>query len=271
MQPVLQCLTGGGLGVQRVKSVRPIANESSAMISVVAPRATRCRPALRLFSSSHRSLASSKSKKREELNFNPDVYFDNAPNPEHVSYKRLTSNDLEVFKHPPTRVKMLVRDYIEDSLYNPHYGYFSKRATIVTSPKHIDFATLRDSAEFQEEVAKRYVSYGKDGPGPGKQLWHTPTEIFKVLRGSDDLWCPFLYLVCSHGMGRVLRGASYVNTPSSTSLTKTSSFTRSELGTERLPRTSSTTFETLTQKSTNGRGTISWKSAATWPSCRSGN
>ena len=192
------------------------------MISAVAPRATRCRPALRPFSSSRPSFASSKSKKREELNFNPDVYFDDAPNPEHVSYKRFTSNNLEAFKHPPRRVKMLVRDYIEDSLYNPHYGYFSKRATIVTSPKHIDFATLRDSAEFQEEVAKRYVSYGKDEPGPGKQLWHTPTEIFKVLHDLDDPRHLFLCPVCSRGTGRALRGASYVNTSSSTSLTKTS-------------------------------------------------
>lgn len=163
----------------------------------VAPRAARCRWApsrfepLRLLSSSHPSFASSKSKKRDELNFNPEVYFDDVPDPEHVSYKRVTSNTLEASKHPPRRVKMLVRDYIEDSLYNPHYGYFSKRATIVTSPKHIDFGTLRDSVEFQEEVAKRYVSYGKDEPGPGKQLWHTPAEIFKVRRGLDNLWHPF--------------------------------------------------------------------------------
>ena len=165
---------------------------------LVTPRAARCWWALSRFeplrhlSSSRPSFASSKSKKREELNFNPEVYFDDAPNPEHVSYKRVTSNDLEAFKHPPRRVKMLVRDYIEDSLYNPHYGYFSKRATIVTSPKHIDFGILRDSVEFQEEVAKRYVPYGKDESGPGNQLWHTPTEIFKVRHGLDELGHAFL-------------------------------------------------------------------------------
>jgi hypothetical protein len=163
----------------------------SSMI-LAAPRAVLYRRALpclepfRLFSSSHYSLSSG-SKKREEFNFNPEIYFDNVPNPDHVNYKRVTSNDLETFKHPPRRVKMLVRDYIEDSLYNPHYGYFSKRATIVTSPKHLDFTTLRNSAEFQEEVAKRYISYGKDEPGPGRQLWHTPTEIFKVRHGLGDL------------------------------------------------------------------------------------
>ena len=164
------------------------------MMILVAQRAARCRWALsrfeplRLLSSSLPSFSSPKSKKREELNFNPEVYFDDVPNPEHLSFKRVTSNDLEAFKHPPRRVRMLVRDYIEDSLYNPHYGYFSKRATIVTSPKHIDFGILRDLVEFQEEVAKRYVSYGKDEPGPGKQLWHTPTEIFKVRHGLGDPW-----------------------------------------------------------------------------------
>jgi hypothetical protein len=184
---------GASPGLERAwgQPTNPITNKPFPMI-LVAPRAARRQWALsrfetlRLLSSSRHSLTSSKSNKREELNFNPEVYFDDVPNPEHVSYKRVTSNDLEAFKHPPRRVKMLVRDYIEDSLYNPHYGYFSKRATIVTSPKHIDFGTLRDSVEFQEEVAKRYVSYGKDELGPGKQLWHTPTEIFKVRRGLDD-------------------------------------------------------------------------------------
>ena len=205
------------------------------MILVHAPRVALRQRALsrleppRLFSLSHPSL-----KKREELNFNPEVYFDDTPNPEHTNYKRVTSNDLEAFKRPPRRVKMLVRDYIEDSLYNPHYGYFSKRATIVTSPKHIDFASLRDSVDFQEEVARRYVSYGKDESGPGKQLWHTPTEIFKVPR-----FVPYVlrtsYPVFSHGTDRVLHDASRLNISSSTFLTKISSSTRLEPGTERLP------------------------------------
>jgi hypothetical protein len=121
---------------------------------------------------------------KAEINYNPEIYFNDAPNAEHVNYKRVTANDLESHRTPPKRVKMLVRDYIEDSLYNPHYGYFSKQATIVTSPKNIDFGALRDSTEFQEEVARRYTSYGRDEAGPGKQLWHTPTEIFKVCASS---------------------------------------------------------------------------------------
>jgi hypothetical protein len=107
----------------------PIAGKPSSMI-LAAQRAALRRRALshfkplRPFSCSHPSSAGSGSNKREELNFNPEIYFDDAPNPKHVNYKRVTSNGLEASKHPPRRVKMLVRDYIEDSLYNPHYGYF---------------------------------------------------------------------------------------------------------------------------------------------------
>jgi len=77
---------------------------------------------------------------------------------------------------------MLVRDFIEDSLYNPNYGYFPQQATILSSDEDsFNFTMLRDSNEFQEEVAKRYDRYESgDKEGPGRQLWHTPTELFKV-------------------------------------------------------------------------------------------
>ncbi|KAJ3522569.1 hypothetical protein NMY22_g11839 [Coprinellus aureogranulatus] len=93
----------------------------------------------------------------------------------------VTANELENEKTPPVGVKMLVRDFIEDSLYNPHYGYFPKQATIFnTDAQPIDFSKLRDAVEFQELVAARYEGYGSDSyEGPGRQLWHTPTELFK--------------------------------------------------------------------------------------------
>jgi hypothetical protein len=96
--------------------------------------------------------------------------------------RTVTANELESEKTPPTGVKMLVRDFIEDSLYNPHYGYFPKQATIFnTDAQPIEFSNLRDSIEFQELVASKYEGYGSDSyEGPGRQLWHTPTELFKV-------------------------------------------------------------------------------------------
>ena len=81
---------------------------------------------------------------------------------------------------------MLVRDYIEDSLYNPNYGYFPKQAKIFTGIEDtvLDFSKIRDSNEFQEIVAKKYESYGSNENGPGIQAWHTPTELFRVCPSS---------------------------------------------------------------------------------------
>ncbi|KAJ7879224.1 S-adenosyl-L-methionine-dependent methyltransferase [Mycena olivaceomarginata] len=83
------------------------------------------------------------------------------------------------------KVKMLVRDWIEDSLYNPHYGYFPKQAVIFdTQHTTFDFEKLRDSVEFQEEIGTQYAQYGADKhQGPGRQIWHTPTELFKPWYG----------------------------------------------------------------------------------------
>lgn len=94
----------------------------------------------------------------------------------------VTANELESHTEPPTGVKMLVRDFIEDSLYNPHYGYFPKQATIFNADSDpVEFSAMRDSVEFQEVVAKKYEGYGLDKDyGPGRQIWHTPTELFKV-------------------------------------------------------------------------------------------
>ncbi|KAI0924231.1 hypothetical protein AcW2_005167 [Taiwanofungus camphoratus] len=127
-------------------------------------------------------------KPSEKLNYNP-VSFSDTPDPEHVNYRRVTANDLEHCREPPRRVKMLVRDFIEDSLYNPHYGYFPKQVDIFTAAEPIEFASLRDTVEFQEQVARRYAEYGPDGEGPGRQIWHTPTELFKPYYGHAVAQC----------------------------------------------------------------------------------
>lgn len=132
------------------------------------------------FSTSSTSRKSTR-KLFDRFNYNTDVSFEDSPG-HHVNYELITANDLESYTSPPKRVKMLVRDFIEDSLYNPNYGYFPHQATIFTSPKsRLDFPSFRDSVEFQNEVARCYTAYGgEDQDGPGKQLWHTPTELFKV-------------------------------------------------------------------------------------------
>ncbi|KAJ7717114.1 DUF185-domain-containing protein [Mycena maculata] len=102
-----------------------------------------------------------------------------------ASYRLVDANELEKCTKPPREVKMLMRDWIEDSLYNPNYGYFPKQAVIFdTQNTTFDFESLRNSIEFQEEVSSRYAAYGADKHyGPGRQIWHTPTELFKPWYG----------------------------------------------------------------------------------------
>lgn len=134
-------------------------------------------------------------------------------------------NDLQLLRHvdanmlekeptPPHGVRMLVRDFIEDSLYNPNYGYFPKQATIFNAQDTtFDFSRFRDSPEFQEEVAAKYAAYGADKyDGPGRQLWHTPTELFKVCSFASRSLTLLLISVNSLGMGVQLVDALSQNT-----------------------------------------------------------
>lgn len=78
---------------------------------------------------------------------------------------------------------MLTRDFIDDSLYNPHYGYFSKHATIFNSEAPYDFNSIRHGAEFNQMVDRSYVEFedalDEVALDETRQLWHTPTELFR--------------------------------------------------------------------------------------------
>lgn len=146
------------------------------------PSATR-----RLFSSCPPNLIKIPNKKpapdepKDKWNYNANP-FDGKVSEDHRKLRLVDANELEKETKPPHGVKMLARDFIEDSLYNPNYGYFPKQATIFNGQDTtFNFTKFRDSAEFQEEVAAKYAEYGSDRfDGPGRQLWHTPTELFKV-------------------------------------------------------------------------------------------
>ena len=117
----------------------------------------------------------------DKWNYNSSP-FDGKVSDDHRNLRLVDAKILGNETKPPLGVKMLVRDFIEDSLYNPNYGYFPKQATIFNAEDTtFDFSSFRDSAEFQEEVGAKYAAYGADKhDGPGRQLWHTPTELFKV-------------------------------------------------------------------------------------------
>ncbi|RKF73675.1 Protein arginine methyltransferase NDUFAF7-like protein, mitochondrial [Golovinomyces cichoracearum] len=102
-------------------------------------------------------------------------------------YPMITADQLRGRKTRPRRVKMLMRDFIEDSLYNPSYGYFSKHAVIFTPEKPFNFNSLKDEPEFHRLLGQQYTNFEdrldlKD-PNESRQLWHTPTELFKPYYG----------------------------------------------------------------------------------------
>lgn len=115
--------------------------------------------------------------KRDDPNRKPPVPVE--------TYRRLTSKDAAGEKTPPKCARMLVRDFIDDSLYNPSYGYFSKKAYIFSPAENINFNEIRDSYAFMNHLSELYKEVEgeyNDVNDIARQVWHTPTELFKVRR-----------------------------------------------------------------------------------------
>ncbi|GAB1310996.1 Protein arginine methyltransferase NDUFAF7 [Madurella fahalii] len=106
---------------------------------------------------------------------------------EFKKYPTVTAMDLRGRRERPRRVKMLMRDFIEDSLYNPHYGYFSKQVVIFTPGEPFEFPNLYDELDFHELLSRRYVEFEDSldavSPTDTRQLWYTPTDLFRPYYG----------------------------------------------------------------------------------------
>ncbi|KAG8854435.1 hypothetical protein FRB96_007497 [Tulasnella sp. 330] len=142
---------------------------------------------------SHSKLTpSANPKSKDRINYNKSSILSSDDDSKHLSYTRATASDLAKLQKPPREVKMLARDFIHDSLYNPHYGYFPKNAVIFSADQPINFHALKDLPHFQDAVARKYNDEGGAAftePGPGKQVWHTPTELFKPWYGQAMARC----------------------------------------------------------------------------------
>ena len=74
-----------------------------------------------------------------------------------------------------------------DSLYNPHYGYFPKQAVIFSPGQPFDFNSMANEPEFHKQLGQRYTAFEDqldcEMPNETRQLWHTPTELFRPYYG----------------------------------------------------------------------------------------
>jgi Putative S-adenosyl-L-methionine-dependent methyltransferase len=78
-------------------------------------------------------------------------------------------------------------NFCADSLYNPNYGYFPKEAFIFSPEEAFDFRSMKDESEFDLQLKQRYDLFDdeldKKDPNSRRQIWHTPTELFKPYYG----------------------------------------------------------------------------------------
>ncbi|KAH8429976.1 class I SAM-dependent methyltransferase [Aspergillus melleus] len=129
---------------------------------------------------------------------------------ETMTYPLVTAKDLRRNRERPRRIRMLTREFIDgtgttkqasqssrladfdfvpllDSLYNPHYGYFTKHATIFSPGEPFQFNQISDGPSFHQLLEERYTEFEDrldlQEPDIARQLWHTPTELFRPYYG----------------------------------------------------------------------------------------
>jgi hypothetical protein len=85
-------------------------------------------------------------------------------------------------KHRPSKCKMLVSDFIEDSLYNPNYGYFSKEVEIFHSDEPFDYNNIRDIDGFMDSWQKAYSKYDEINP----KIKETKQQFSDIINNSEQ-------------------------------------------------------------------------------------
>jgi SAM-dependent MidA family methyltransferase len=92
-----------------------------------------------------------------------------------------TKADLEINRklEKTTRPIELVREFIDDSLYDTSHGYFIKNVNIFRTPEEgLKFNEFKDRKEYFVKVKELYDDQSSKEKS-FLQLFHTPSEIFK--------------------------------------------------------------------------------------------
>lgn len=103
-------------------------------------------------------------REKHRTQYNYDIFAE-TPDAEHYTFPLVTADDLARNKTRPSGVRMLARDFIHDSLYNPHYGYFSRQAVLLPESGStgmrggFPFRAMRNEAEFMRAVQGRYLAF----------------------------------------------------------------------------------------------------------------
>lgn len=128
----------------------------------------------------------------------------------HFKHKVLFISSSLIPSSPPLffYFHLQLRDFISNSLYNPHHGYFSKQAPVGFLNPPIDFSTLPNRAAYFAEVQRRYTAL--------QVAWLTPVEIFSPHFGASIA----RYLTTQHLATNTSTSTS-ISTISTTSNTKT--------------------------------------------------
>ncbi|CAH6723454.1 putative protein arginine methyltransferase NDUFAF7 [[Candida] jaroonii] len=85
------------------------------------------------------------------------------------TYPMINSKKLSRNGTRPRKVKMAVSDFIEDSLYNPKYGYFSMEVEIFNNDKPFDYNNIKDVDDFLDTWQKAYVKYDNEQIAPQRK------------------------------------------------------------------------------------------------------
>lgn len=99
---------------------------------------------------------------KHRTQYNPDP-FSLKPSSDHYEYPLVVHEWLAKQTKRPKGVRMLARDFIHDSLYNPTYGYFSRHAILLPDGKKhqraYDFPALTNERQFMIAVEERYLEF----------------------------------------------------------------------------------------------------------------